>query len=162
MVATGFPFENGTKSEVIDLENEFNHCTDLPDYPLQVEQASGGILHGKYPVICGGHFYTFDQCLVVGSPDLMVQLLTSRTDSASVVLHDKLWITGGLSGSNDPIKSTEIIDLFNESKDHIDLPEPMYSHCLAKVDENHVLLNGGMTMYGPRKSTYLYSQDTNH
>ena len=162
LVTTGFPFENGTRSEVIDLVNDLNKCDDLPDYPLQVEEATGGFISGKYPMICGGHFYTYDQCLVLGSDDLMVQLLTSRTESASVVLNNKLWITGGLSGSNDPIETTEFVDLSNEeSQRGIDLPEPMYSHCLAKIDDNHALLTGGMTMYGSRRNTYLFSEDTN-
>ena len=57
-MTTGFPFENGTRSEVIDLVNDLNKCDDLPDYPLQVEEATGGFISGKYPMICGGHFYT--------------------------------------------------------------------------------------------------------
>ena len=40
------------------------------------------------------------------------------------------------------------------------LPEPIYSHCLAKIDENHAFLTGGKTIWGTRNQTHLYTQDT--
>ena len=40
LVTTGYPYENGQKSEIIDLLNPGSVCEDLPDFPIQVGAAS--------------------------------------------------------------------------------------------------------------------------
>ena len=36
LVATGYPLENGSHSEVIDLINPNSTCDSLPDFPVQI------------------------------------------------------------------------------------------------------------------------------
>ena len=59
MVATGWPYENGKHSEVIDLLDPDAICDPLPDYPIQVQRAIGGLIHDRLPIVCGGWNGTF-------------------------------------------------------------------------------------------------------
>ena len=45
-------------SEVIDLSDPNNNCTMLPrqqTYPIKVMKATGQLIDGQFPYICGGH-----------------------------------------------------------------------------------------------------------
>ena len=56
LIVTGNPREECTKSEVINLDNEFEICQDFPDFPTNIERATGGLFFDS-PLICGGAFY---------------------------------------------------------------------------------------------------------
>ena len=53
LIVTGNPREECTKSEVINLDNEFEICQDFPDFPTNIERATGGLFFDS-PLICGG------------------------------------------------------------------------------------------------------------
>ena len=45
-------------SEVIDLSDPNNNCTMLPrqpTYPIKLMKATGHLIDGQFPYICGGH-----------------------------------------------------------------------------------------------------------
>ena len=44
LVTTGYPYGNGIQSEVIDFKNENVSCESLPDFPIKLEAATGGLL----------------------------------------------------------------------------------------------------------------------
>ena len=44
LVATGDPNDLSVKTEVIDLGDAGNVCNGLPDYPLTLDGASGGLV----------------------------------------------------------------------------------------------------------------------
>ena len=50
---TGEPFENGIKTEVIDLNDPSKHCSST-DFPLELMDSYGGLLLPDIPIICGG------------------------------------------------------------------------------------------------------------
>ena len=54
MVTTGTPWPSGTKTEVLDLENENLSCSNLSPFPLNVWGAVGSHL-SLSPTICGGY-----------------------------------------------------------------------------------------------------------
>ena len=63
-------YENGLHSEVIDVENEFRECDELPNSAQPVQGAGGGLVSGK-PMICGGfreNLYTgaSNKCFILG------------------------------------------------------------------------------------------------
>lgn len=63
------------KSEVIDLA-EGKTCEPLDDVPFGTMDATGGLLSGRYPVICGGYVRqrpTTGQCAVLGSPGKLLK-----------------------------------------------------------------------------------------
>ena len=59
------------KTEIIDLGHPENVCSGLPNYPIALEGASGGLLGDKYPVVCGGLDYStyeyVSDCIVLGN-----------------------------------------------------------------------------------------------
>ena len=115
MVTTGFPFINGTHSEVIDLSDSNKKCDSLPDFPEYTSAATGGLftnfITGEYlPVICGGWNYADfnSNCYsIIGQNKNKTTLISSisqlRWYSSGTVLKncevdlctDFLWITGG-------------------------------------------------------------------
>ena len=83
LVTTGYPYENGQKSELIDLLNPGSVCEDLPDFPIQVGAASGGLLLNNQPLICGGLSSNYElQCYIVGNGHFKLHLLQDRAWSS--------------------------------------------------------------------------------
>ena len=66
MTTGASPGDLARKTEVIDLTDASNSCT-LNDYPLDVYDASGGLL-GSTPLICGGNQDTkpMSECYIPG------------------------------------------------------------------------------------------------
>ena len=78
-VTTGDPNEESVKTELIDLDDASNICS-LPDYPMPLDGAIGGLVRDQFPVICGGYYYGdyYDDCVVIGNPELNIKLLQGR------------------------------------------------------------------------------------
>ena len=88
--------------EIIDVDKRTHQCVDsappLPD--LLLESAMGGLLHDKYPLICGGKLFGgySDECHVIDvegnmiAPTLPVKIAYS---GYAVVNNSWLWIAGG-------------------------------------------------------------------
>ena len=52
--------DQSVQTELIDLNDENNICTGLPNYPLPLDGASGGRVDNVeeiWPVVCGGYYY---------------------------------------------------------------------------------------------------------
>ena len=56
LIVTGNPREESRKSEVINLDNEFETCQDFSHFPTNIERATGGLFFDS-PLICGGASY---------------------------------------------------------------------------------------------------------
>ena len=93
-------------TEIIDVDNKTHQCVDsAPPLPDPLMLAMGGLLHDKYPLICGGKIqgnlsYDFtDECHVIDiegnmiAPSLPVKIAYS---GYAVVNNSWLWITGGV------------------------------------------------------------------
>ena len=97
MVTSG----NTVVTEVIDILNETKSCNNLPDLPVNIKLAIGGLVDGK-PVVCGGYntvtsSYS-NECYIFENRnwELFANLIQARAEAAgSVVNGDHLWITGG-------------------------------------------------------------------
>ena len=77
LVSTGAQYDDkGQISEVIDLLDPETICEPLPDYPVNIEDAFGGLLHGNIPMICGGQsrsgFYQNMQCHTISSNSISI------------------------------------------------------------------------------------------
>ena len=101
LVMTGRPFENGTKTEVIDLLDPTNHCVSI-DFPVGLTDAHGGLLGTDLPFICGGEFgddVSQAQCYGLRSrnfvPITKLEVATQEMGYGSVVINGSLIITGG-------------------------------------------------------------------
>ncbi len=99
LLLTGYPWSAGMTSEVIDLESTSTTCQVWDASPVQVEDAAGGLLLQKWPIICGGwdgSDFT-DSCRILGS-SVQLLMLAKRARGASIVtgnLEDTLFVTGG-------------------------------------------------------------------
>ena len=128
LVTTGYPYENGSHSEIIDLANPNVTCSSPPNYPIKVERAFSGLinlfgtLHNfTLPLICGGMYRNYSNsdyydgqtnCYILGDDKIVAELLQPRSAGASVVLNNNvLWITGGLVKSMHYTKTTEFVRL---------------------------------------------------
>ena len=102
LVTTGYPHANGIHSEVHDLLHPNMKCNPLNNYPVNVKDATAGLIQLSKPVICGGFhqdLYDYMSCNILGisgNVEVTVDLIHPRTYSASVAISDDiLWITGG-------------------------------------------------------------------
>ena len=69
-----------------------------------------------------------------------------------------LFVIGGKTESNKRLSSTELL------KDgawqySVNLPEPLFGHCLVKINSSHSFLAGGRTAGRESEAAYLYSDN---
>ena len=100
LVTTGVS-DDSEETEVWDLDTESVCENDLPDYPMKMSYATGGLIGGK-PVVCGGlddDFERSEQCYVLENNKwtFLAEMISQRSSSSSVVTPDgnSLFITGG-------------------------------------------------------------------
>ena len=138
---------------------------------MDVWGAVGGLLLGHTPILCGGLNATdkddpipSDKCVHLVMPSTMTlpNLQTARVFAASAVLANEttLWVTGGYTSDqeNKPLDSTELIDIERGTNDEgPKLPMPLLFHCLVQLNNDQVLLVGGMNdQKEAEDDTYLF------
>ena len=156
MVTTGQPKSTSVKTESFDAIAQTT-CQSVPDYPLQVDEATGAFVNSKF-VICGGrpttsNCYTLSRNETAWKPS--GNLVTPREAAASVEINNKLVIFGGYNAGY--LQSTEKFDGDNGiSKAGTNMPWAIGYHCAVKVNETTALIIGG---YGSSilRSTYFYN-----
>lgn len=147
--------DNLKTSEVIDLQNPGNQCDDLGNHTKEVFAASGGMLNGTYPLVCGG-VYGFKECSILGYDLDPVYLKEDRSFASSVMvrfdngyeIQDVLWITGGENPQ--PTGTSEFVFMFNGTLNTIEgprLPVNVLGHCMIALNENTFMLIGGGNAY---------------
>ena len=99
--------KGGKSTEVFDMINPTQFCKNLPDYPLDVLYAAGGLIDNM-PVICGGAYgqygYATKACYILKDNTKWTILASlnsfrsyAQTDGpGSVTINEgkRLWITG--------------------------------------------------------------------
>ena len=117
LVTTGRLTDKGQHTEVIDLANPDSKCDPLPDYPIQIFGATGGLLQDTSPIVCGGFdgsdLGRISQCYIIDGNETLqtIDLNIYRWNSASVLLDkNTLWITGGYEFES-VLYSTEFVKL---------------------------------------------------
>ena len=83
-------YNDGLKSEIIDLENENLVCEDLSNAPYVISYGTGGFVNNN-PVICGGFDGSkqLNICFVLGQNDILT-LEYARSVAASIVFNNKV------------------------------------------------------------------------
>jgi hypothetical protein len=144
LVTTGTPTSTSVKSEVIDLQDASNICQNLEDYPIQVDDAVGGLLNQGDPLVCGGGYPATNVCHVVNKPGQSSEMLEERSYSASLTLNNThLWITGGYNDGNGYLQTSEFVLIGQPSVKGPDLTYAVAGHCLVGVNSSTALLCGG-------------------
>ena len=145
MFATGD--KQGTESEVVDIRKNSSYCRSLPDYPLQAQYASGGILDGQ-PLICGGIVGLGDasnECYVYNATSLSWALFTNmnhkRYGASGVTLDNKRFlIMGGSSQTNVNSTSEYIWSDGSVEMGPITPYIDLQWHCLVRLDGGKVII----------------------
>ena len=129
---------------------------------------SGGLIANKLPLICGGD--DKDRCYLIGQGD-DIRATTSgiRAFSASLVIEDKLWITGGSDVYQKTVhQSTEFIeiDIHSSGQNYHgfsskgpDLPIALYYHSITQLNKSAAMIIGGTNEYGTdiqEEKTYIF------
>ena len=123
---TGKPFENGIKTEVIDLLDPNNHCITI-DFPKPIMGPSTGLLGTKLPMICGGRHENGDlqsQCYILHSRKFKpsFNLLDALGGAlGSVVINASLFTVGGTILDEHTSKFVET-SFFNGIIEHEEVP----------------------------------------
>ena len=89
MVITGYPYENGIHSEVIDLIDGDSICEDLANAPYQMNVGTGGLVNSK-PLVCGGSYSGhLNKCFILGE-NKTINMAHERNHPSSVVINNKV------------------------------------------------------------------------
>ena len=125
-------------------------CRNWPDFPLNVEGATGGLI-GDTIIICGGLINGWgsnvDECYSLTSEraTLVTHMSVSRTAAASIVFNDNaLWVTGG---SNHIVgvglhASTEYVTK-TTTMPGPDLPMALEAHAMVALNSTCSMVIGG-------------------
>ena len=145
IITTGYPRDIGIHSEVIDIVHSNITCKSLTNFPVQISQAFGGVLENNIPIVCGGwsdnYKYAQSNCYIIGKEGIATTMSQPRFFGASAVISkDTLWITGGTLTE----QSTDFIKFNQASEPGPDLPMKFLEHCMVKINENLVVLIGGI------------------
>ena len=107
MIATGYPFDNGTKTEIIDVGINYS-CPKVMPFPVELYEATGGLVNGQ-PFLCAGYDNTNDHfskdCYKLthsgswAKDDTAALNTERRLVYGSVVLQNNIFISGGYNGN---------------------------------------------------------------
>jgi hypothetical protein len=171
LIVTGTPNDNGTKTEILDLDDPTNICTSMGDYPIKVRYSVGaGLLNGSVPIICGGYSDAFENPIVnacyvypfINNTPSM-ELIDGRYHAAITKINETtLWITGGVAnnrlgsgGRYYYVSTTEFISIGQPTIKGPDLPFAYQgAHCILKINETTFLLATGYANNTLTKSTF--------
>ena len=91
MVATGYPWNIGITSEVIDLMDEHSICDDMSSSPYLMESGTGGLIN-KDPLVCGGFSKNgsfLNECFLLGK-NQTITLTYKRYLASSILVNDQV------------------------------------------------------------------------
>jgi len=171
LIATGYPWSNGIKTEVLDLsENPSaipSSCSGMEDFPVRIYGAVGGNVN-SVPLICGGgdtnDKATKDCFKLVGKTWRKVTsggMKVKRMWAAAIVSDQELTIFGGSDETGNEYDSIEIIDGNGQSEDNNNnLPEAIDSHAIASINSSVAILSGGWVDGSVSRRTWFYKHAT--
>ena len=106
LVVNGAPWDNGRRTEIIDLEDSSFTCSKVNQFPVSLLASAGGLV-GSTPFVCGGWLgssysnacYTLQEN-GAWKQDRTASLNTVRfyAASGSVIMSNQLVIAGGHNG----------------------------------------------------------------
>ena len=164
LVATGSSYTD--KCQVIDVSSSTS-CGNLPSYPYSMSHAAGGVINNS-PIICGGYrssgsprqqesCYRFNENS--NSWSLHCTMTVSRNSHAATVIHDTLFISGGIGGNSthySTLASTEFIHADGSVTSGPNLPVARNSHCMVTLHDSKVIIIGASSPSSLEKNVLVY------
>ena len=168
LVITGKPFDNGRKTEILDLMDPAFTCSGIQDFPVDLFYGTGGLI-GEIPFVCGGKAADrYNQCYSLQETgewkeDQTATLNSARSNAAfgSVIINDKLVVAGGTNGSY--LSTIELAAPNTKSTTlSMELPLGIYGSCVVPWSNNTFMVIGGRSEdYFYRAETYYFNLETN-
>ena len=166
MITNGNPGSSARKTEIVDVANGLT-CSDMADFPVELDAAVGANLGGT-PVVCGGWIDTYARkCFRLTNSvwEEFASMIKTRAYPAGVMHNDKLHVFGGesrwVNGGPQREASSETISVDGEVRDGPSLPIGVSKHAMTKFNDTVSLLSGGWTDADSYSSkTWFYNHDT--
>lgn len=149
------------KAELVD---KHGNSKVLPDLPQASNFATGGVFDDQ-PFLCGGNTGldgTYHRKCFKLSTDILkwqhfATLGVARAFASSVILTEKIWISGGASqGEGGIVKNSITIDINGQISQGPSLQEPLCCH--AKIAfQSRIMVIGGWDGKNRLKKTWIYN-----
>ena len=172
LVAVGVAATGTTdNTEVLDLASPITTCKTLPNFPLAVFGAFGGLGYEDNPIICGGlnastsynnKCYSFNVSEWIPSPNMMsAKAYAAVSVSPNQTSLSKLFVTGGQISSSSFLNTTEALTPNGWKTLPQSLPVNIHLHCSVFVNSTTLIIIGGIQneVYSPL--TYYLNTDSN-
>ena len=174
LITTGEPYTDGRNTEIIDLEDSSFSCTKVKQFPVKLYGASGGLMNGQKPFICGGGAYInyvwfpSKDCYRITETGSWAKDQTASLDTArgyagigSVVINNQLILTGGFDdeGLSSLIELVSPNTLTKEFS--VFLPTGFQKHCQVQWDQDKLMVIGGQRGGQYRDETLFINVKTN-
>ena len=174
LIATGYPYDDGRNTEIVDVEDSNFRCTKVEQFPIKLTGATCGLMNGQKPFICGGEGFnngrwTYSkycyQLTEAGSwaKDQGATLNTARYRAGygSVILNNNLILIGGYNGNR--LSSIEMLSPNTSAQTlSVQLPTGLSSHCQVPWDSETFFVIGGLTDGRKRRDeSYFINVKTN-
>ena len=178
LLATGYPYYGQT--EIIDLQSSNGFCENEPSFFKEIWGATGALIGGKKPLICGGfkedtkeyvnHCYRLKWNGIERKSwwVFFTEMSTKRLFAASIESNgSRLWILGGITDGNVHLDSTEYIMFDGKITQGKDMPLALFGHTIVALDEHDfehdfLIIGGHTNAYGSvSQDTFYYSSDGN-
>ena len=156
----GISDEIGQGTIIIDLKDDKIDCT-LSDYPsTRMHYGTGGIVEAEIPMVCGGydgdatffkdcHKFLDNTWIAAGK----IETGRSSMGSGNIVINGNLLLSGGFVGTKD-LDSSVLIDS-SSTMELKDLPIEISTHCNVRMNSSHMMVTGGYSYDGGRRSETL-------
>ena len=171
LIVSGSPDTDGRNMEILDVENSSFSCKRLPLFPIKLRDATGALIGGETPFICGGYDSTYNRyspyCYKLSQAGSWTQDPTARPRTprrwagyGSVVLNNHMVLSGGY-GSSGHLRSIELLTPGARSRTlSVQLPTGIRLHCHVPWDSETFMLIGGESGSN-RYQTYLINVKSN-
>ena len=135
---------------MVDIRKNSSYCRSLPDYPLQAQYASGGILNGQ-PLICGGivglenSYNATNECHVYNRTSLTWALFANmnhkRYGASGITLDNKRFLIMGGSSQTNVYSTSEYILSDGSVEAGPVIPYiGLEWHCLVRLENGKVII----------------------
>ena len=129
---------------------EFSSSCELPNFPILLGGAIGGLVEENIPMICGGlevNQTDIQDCYTLENRtwNKITKGLQGRTNmgTGNVVIYGKLLLSGGSDANFKFFKSTKLVDKSSTLMIK-DIPYTLTRHCNALLNNTHFMVTGGL------------------
>jgi hypothetical protein len=169
LVGLGRIKERTDTFEIVDLDSASTTCSNLPNFPQELQGSFGGIGFHDQPIICGGtdSNWTFsNKCFSLEgnkwtpSPSLNIaRVWAAASPSPYPSKSQKLFVTGGTDETRDGLNTTEVLTEQGWKTLEQKLPALIEDHCSVLVNATTVLIIGGMQNDSVPTNTYYFNTE---